>query len=215
MAKRISVKKKTAMMIWDVLDKEFPDAKCSLIYTTPLELLVATQLAAQCTDARVNIVTKDLFQKYRSAQDYADAEITELEQDIKSTGFFRNKAKNIKGCCLILQAKYNGDVPHDMDALLELPGVGRKTANVVRGEAFGIPGIVIDTHAGRISRKLGLTDKEDPVKVEFELMELLPPETWMKFCHCLIELGRSCCTARKQYCDKCCLNKICKSSSCK
>lgn len=213
MASSLSKKKKLAHSIYTVLNENFPDAKCSLVYSTPLELLVATQLAAQCTDARVNIVTKDLFAKYKTAEDYAKVDLSELENDIRSTGFFRNKARNIKACCQILQEKYEGSVPKKMEDLLALPGVGRKTANVVRGEAFDLPGIVIDTHAGRISRKLGLTCQEDPVKVEFELMELLPEDTWMKFCHCLIELGRSCCTARKQDCVNCCLKDYCISST--
>lgn len=187
----------------------YPDAKCSLDYENPLQLLVATQLAAQCTDKRVNLVTPALFKKYKTANDFAKENIEDLEEAIRTTGFFRNKAKNIQACCRILVSKYNSEVPSNMEELLELPGVGRKTANVVRGEAFGIPGIVIDTHAGRISYRLGLTKHKDPTKVEYDLMKLLPPETWMKFCHLLIELGRDICQSRKPKCERCLLNDIC------
>ena len=202
-------KSELANKIYDVLDEHYPDVKCSLNFNNPLELLVATQLAAQCTDKRVNIVTEDLFKKYRNTADYANAELPELEDDIKPTGFFRNKAKNIKACCEMLIDKYGGVVPNEMDALLELPGVGRKTANVILGEAYGIPGMVVDTHAGRLSRRFGLTKNTDPTKVEMDIMKILPAERWNKFSHLMIEHGRNTCKSRKPDCDNCFLSELC------
>jgi len=202
-------KSELANKIYDVLDEHYPDVKCSLNFNNPLELLVATQLAAQCTDKRVNIVTADLFKKYKNAADYAGADLPELEEDIKPTGFFRNKAKNIKACCEMLIEKYNGVVPNEMDALLELPGVGRKTANVILGEAYGIPGMVVDTHAGRLSRRFGLTKNTDPTKVEMDIMKILPAERWNKFSHLMIEHGRNTCKSRKPDCDNCFLSELC------
>ncbi|GAB6166200.1 endonuclease III [Thermostilla marina] len=193
-----------------VLEKEFPDATCSLRFRNPLELLIATILSAQCTDERVNIVTADLFKKYRSAEDYARAPLEELEEDIKSTGFYRNKAKNIQACCRTLAEEHGGKVPRSLDALVKLPGVGRKTANVVLGTAFGLPtGVVVDTHVGRISRRLGLTENTDPEKVEQDLMNLLPESEWIDFSHRMIRHGRKHCAARKPKCETCPMNDFC------
>ena len=191
----------------------YPDAKCSLDFSNPLELLVATQLSAQCTDERVNLVTRDLFQKYRSAEDYATVSQEELEQDIRSTGFYRNKAKNIRAACQLLITNYNGQVPNTMADLLKLPGVARKTANVVLGNAFGIiEGFVVDTHIGRLARRFGWTKNEDPVKVEQDLMQLVPRQDWLDLSHLLIFHGRAICQARKPLCQRCTLSKLCPSA---
>ena len=177
----------------------YPDAKCSLDFTTPLELLVATMLSAQCTDERVNQVTKSLFTKYRSAQDYASADPETLEQDVKQTGFYRNKAKHIREAAQLLVERYGGEVPQAMDELIALPGVARKTANVVMGNAYGVvEGVVVDTHVGRLARRLGLTESEDPVRVEQDLMALAPQRDWLDLSHMLIMHGRAICQARKQ-----------------
>jgi endonuclease III len=191
----------------------YPDAKCSLDFSNPLELLVATQLSAQCTDERVNLVTRDLFQKYRSAEDYATVSQEELEQDIRSTGFYRNKAKNLRATCQLLITNYNGEVPRTMVDLLKLPGVARKTANVVLGNAFGIiEGFVVDTHIGRLARRFGWTKNEDPVKVEQDLMQLVPRQDWLDLSHLLIFHGRAICQARKPLCERCTLSKLCPSA---
>ena len=191
----------------------YPDAKCSLDFSNPLELLVATQLSAQCTDERVNLVTHDLFQKYRSAEDYATVSKEELEKDIRSTGFYRNKAKNIRAACQLLLTNYNGEVPRTMADLLKLPGVARKTANVVLGNAFGIiEGFVVDTHIGRLARRFGWTNNEDPVKVEQDLMRLVPRQDWLDLSHLLIFHGRAICQARKPLCERCSLSKLCPSA---
>lgn len=191
------------------LDKLYPTAECSLIYKDPLQLLVATQLSAQCTDARVNIVTKDLFDRYRSVKDFAEADITELEEYIRSTGFYRNKAKNIIACCRKILTDFQGKVPDSMDELLTLPGVGRKTANLVLGDIFGKPGVVVDTHAKRLSNRLGLTAMQDPVKIEFDLMKILPENMWSRFSHQLVLHGRAVCKARKPDCEICTLRSYC------
>ena len=171
---------------------------------------MATILSAQCTDERVNLVTKDLFRKYRSAADYARATPGQLEEDIRSTGFFRNKAKSIKACCETLLEVHEGELPRDIDALVDLPGVGRKTANVVLGTAFGIAsGIVVDTHVARVSRRLGLTHQKDPVKIEQDLIEQIPKKQWVAFSHRMIQHGRRVCTARKPKCDQCPLEPFC------
>ena len=202
--------KRYAAKVTRRLSRAYPDAKCSLDFTTPLELLVATVLSAQCTDARVNLVTKDLFRKYRAAADYAAATLSALEKDIQSTGFFRNKAKNIKACCQSLVDSYEGEVPDDLDRLVELPGIGRKTANVILGTGFGkATGIAVDTHVGRLSRRLGLSAEKDPVKVEKDLMAVLPKKQWVVFSHRMIQHGRNCCAARKPKCDECPLEPIC------
>lgn len=192
------------------LATEYSNAKCALSFRTPLQLLIATILSAQCTDVRVNLVTPNLFKRYRSADDFASADPAELENAIRSTGFFRNKAKNIRECCQALVEEHAGKVPREIDALVKLPGVGRKTANVVLGTAYDIAsGVVVDTHVGRLSRRLGLTKKTDPVKVENDLMRQLPPEEWIDFSHRLIHHGRRICIARKPLCDQCVLMDIC------
>jgi len=195
--------------IWPVLKKTYPDAKVALNFTNPLELLVATILSAQCTDVRVNIVTADLFKKYKKPSDYAKADPTELEEDIRTTGFFRNKAQNIRGACEKLITDHNGQVPRTMDELVALPGVGRKTANVLLGNAFDIPGIVCDTHVIRLSRRLALSDKSDPVKLEFDLAEIVPKKNWTLFSHLLVFHGRNICKARKPNCPECPIAEHC------
>lgn len=195
------------------LRRLYPDAKCSLDFTNPLELLIATQLSAQCTDERVNVVTKQLFQKYKSAEDYATASQEELEQDIRSTGFYRNKAKNIRGTGQQLLTRYNGEVPQTMEDLLTLPGVARKTANVVLGNAFGIVvGFVVDTHVGRLTRRFGWTTNEDPIKVEQDLMKVVPQKDWLDVSHLLIFHGRAICDARKPLCEICSIAHLCPSA---
>jgi len=191
------------------LDKLYPTAECSLTYQDPLQLLVAAQLSAQCTDARVNIVTKDLFVKYKTVQDFAEAVIKELAEDIHSTGFYKNKARNIIACCRKIISDFNGVVPDSMDKLLTLPGVGRKTANLVLGDIYGIPGIVVDTHAKRLSNRLGLTKEHDPVKIEFDLMKIIPKKIWSRFSHQLVLHGRAVCKARKPDCELCTLREYC------
>jgi endonuclease III len=188
----------------------YPDAHCELVHQNPLELLVATILSAQCTDKRVNIVTETLFKKYRSAQAFAEAEIAELEQDIRTTGFYKNKARNIRSACRDIGNKHGGKVPRTMEELLELGGVGRKTANVVLGNAFDINvGVVVDTHVGRLSHRLGLTTRSAPEKVETDLMALVPPPQWTLFSHLLIWHGRRRCFARKPDCAHCELMELC------
>jgi endonuclease-3 len=195
------------------LDLTYPDAHCELDHVHPLELLVATILSAQCTDKRVNIVTRELFKKYRSAADYANASLAELEQAIKSTGFFRNKAKNIQACCRKIIARHNGRVPGTMEELTRLDGVGRKTANVVLGNAFGINvGVVVDTHVTRLSQRLGLTSQKTPEKIERDLMALVPQKQWALFSHWLIWHGRRRCNARRPDCANCEISKFCPSA---
>ena len=193
-----------------LLRKQYPDAECALNYETPVQLLVATILSAQCTDERVNIVTAELFRRYPTAPDLARAPLRSLEKLVKSAGFYRNKAKNIKGCCTALVERYDGEVPQDLEALVELPGVGRKTANVVLGTAFGLAtGVVVDTHVSRISRRLGLTRQKDPVKIERDLMEQLPRKEWVMYSHRVIHHGRQVCKARKADCENCKLKDVC------
>ncbi len=199
----------TLESILATLDELYPDAACSLDYRDPLQLLVATILSAQCTDERVNKVTPALFKKYTSARAYAEASIEELEQDIKSTGFYHNKALSIKGSCTILEKEYDGILPADLDALVKLPGVGRKTANVVLGNSFGIPGMVVDTHVARVSGRLGLTGQKEPNKIERDLMAAVPRDKWVKFGHQLIQHGRRVCIARKPKCSACRLRPLC------
>ncbi len=191
------------------LDRMYPEAACSLEYRDPVQLLVSTQLSAQCTDKRVNIVTQTLFRKYRSVRDYAEADTAEFENDIRSTGFFRNKARNIIACCRMLLSEFGGKVPDNMEDLLKLPGVGRKTANLILGDAYGIPGIVVDTHAGRIAARIGLSDNKDPEKIERDLMEVVPKEAWSKFSHQLVYHGRAVCNARKPKCAECPIRMYC------
>jgi endonuclease-3 len=195
--------------ILKVLDLNYPQARCSLDFKNPLELLIATILSAQCTDKRVNGVTKTLFKKYKTPKDYAQAPLEILEEDIRSTGFYHNKAKNIRMCCAELVKRFGGEVPQTMEELVVLPGIGRKTANVVLGNAFSIPGIVVDTHVSRISQRLGLTAEKDPVKIEFALMPLIPQEKWVLFSHQVIEHGRSLCLARGPKCPACFLRPWC------
>jgi endonuclease-3 len=205
--------KTRVLKIISLLEKELPDAKIALNYTNPFELLVATILSAQCTDERVNLVTRTLFKKYKTAEDYANAEIKGLEQNVKSTGFYRNKAKNIKKASQILVEKYDSQVPRTMDEILELPGVARKTANVVLQNAYGIiEGIAVDTHVRRVSTRLGLTKNRDPNKIETDLTEIVPHDKWMRITDLLIILGRKTCTAKKPKCEICTLNKICPSA---
>ena len=212
---RESIKSKSARVkkIISSLQKTYPDAHCELDHSNPLELLVATILSAQCTDKRVNVVTAGLFKKYRTAADYAEANPEELEQDIKTTGFFRNKAKNIQACCRKLVERHGGQVPQSMEELTHLDGVGRKTANVVLGNAFGInEGIVVDTHVARLSHRLGLTRHNDPEKIELELMKFVPRELWTLFSHWLIWHGRRRCYARSPDCPNCEIKKLCPSA---
>jgi endonuclease-3 len=191
------------------LTRLYPDARCALHHQTPLQLLVATILSAQCTDARVNLVTPALFARYGDARAFATADRAELESYIQSTGFFRNKARSIIACCQALVEHHGGEVPATMEELVPLAGVGRKTANVILGTAFGVPGITVDTHVGRLSRRLGLTAHTDPAKVECDLMELIPKKDWTMFSHRLIFHGRQVCHARKPDCAGCGLAKLC------
>jgi endonuclease III len=202
--------RRRALDVAEGLRELYPDAECALNFQSPLELLIATILSAQCTDERVNIVTRELFKRYRSAADYAEAPIEDLEEMIRSAGFYRMKAKNIQACCRALVEQHGGEVPKDLAALVLLGGVGRKTANVVLGTAFGIPsGVVVDTHVTRLTYRLGLTKQTDAVKIETDLMALLPPEEWIDFSHRLIWHGRKICTARKPLCEECKLSAIC------
>ncbi len=202
--------KRHASRVVRQLRKDYPNAVCALSFDTPVQLLVATILSAQCTDKRVNIVTSELFKRYPTAADLAAVPLRTLEKVIQSTGFFRNKAKNIKACCHELVQQYGGEVPRDLDVLVQLAGVGRKTANVVLGTAFGIPtGVVVDTHVGRISRRVGLTDQTDPIKVERDLIELLPKKEWIDYSHRMIYHGRAVCSARKPRCDECSFQRFC------
>ncbi len=201
------------LKIIELLEKEHPDAKIALNYTNPLELLVATILSAQCTDKRVNTVTKSLFKKHKEARDYANANLEELQEDIRPTGFYRNKAKNLKKCCRILVEKYNSQVPKTMEEMLDLPGVARKTANIVLSNAYGvIEGIAVDTHVRRVAERLGLTEQKDPNKIEKDLTKIVPKTHWMRITDLLIFHGRRICMARKPKCEKCVLNKLCPSA---
>ncbi len=193
--------------------REYPDARCALVHANPLELLIATILSAQCTDERVNIVTANLFRKYRSAADYLEVPQTELEADIHSTGFFRNKARAIQGACRIISEQHDGRVPGDLEQLLQLPGVARKTANVVLGNAFGIAsGVVVDTHVARLAGRLALSEQKQPEKIERDLMTLMPQTDWIDFSHLLIAHGRKVCKARTPLCAVCVLEPRCPSS---
>jgi len=195
--------------IFPILRKKYPKAKVALKFVNPLELLISTILSAQCTDVRVNMVTKDLFKKYTSAKDWVKADLKQIESDIKSTGFFHNKAISIKGACTKITEQFDGKIPDTMEKLLTLPGVGRKTANVVLGNAFRIPGIVCDTHVIRLSRRLGLSENKDAVKLEFDLAEIVPKKNWMLFSDLLIFHGRNICKARKPDCGNCPIAKYC------
>src|SRR5450755_1723298 len=205
-----AARKARATKIIAALQRTYPDAHCELNFSNPLQLLIATILSAQCTDKRVNLVTAELFKNYRSAKDFADAPLTEIEEAVRTTGFFRNKAKNIKACCAALVEKFRGEVPRTLDELHALAGVGRKTANVVLGNAFGINiGVVVDTHVTRLANRLGLAKGTDAVKLEQALMPLVPQRDWTLFSHWLIWHGRRRCTARAPDCANCEIQKLC------
>ena len=213
MASVIAKTERVAEMI-ELLKKLYPDAECSLNYSNPLELTIATILSAQCTDERVNEVTKALLKRYKTAQEYAEAEREELENLIKPTGFFRNKAKAIQNVCQQILTQHQGNVPQTMKALTQMSGIGRKTANVILGNAFGIAaGVVVDTHVTRLSQRLGLTKLTKAEKIEEQLMDLIPQNEWILFPHLIISHGREICKARKPLCAKCALHTICPSSS--
>ena len=194
------------------LDEAYPQAACALKYQTPLQLLIATVLSAQCTDERVNKVTPALFERYATAKDFAEADLEALQEAIRPTGFYKNKAKAIKAFCRKIVDEHGGELPNSLEALVKLPGVGRKTANLVLGEIHHIPGIVVDTHVRRLAKRLGLTRHDDPNKIEQDLMRLIPKERWSRFSHQLIHHGRQVCKARKPACDTCILNDLCPSS---
>jgi len=199
--------------ILPVLEKIYPGARTALNFQNPLELLIATILSAQCTDARVNMVTKEVFKKYKSAVDWARADIKEIESDIKSTGFYHHKAISIKGACTEITGRFDGKVPDTIEELVTLPGVGRKTANVVLGNAFGVPAIACDTHVIRLSRRLGLSENSNAVKLEFDLAEIVPKKSWTLFSHLLIFHGRNVCRARKPDCKNCRISKHCPAAN--
>ena len=205
--------KQRAAKVVEILEKQYPHAKTALHFNTPLELLIATMLSAQTTDVRVNMVTQALFKKYKTAEDYVKVSTQELESDIRSTGFYHNKARNLKKCCQLLVAKFHGQVPKTMSELVELPGVARKTANIVLYNAYGITsGIAVDTHVLRLSKRLGLTANSDQNKVEQDLMAIVPKDKWMPLTDLLIFHGRQVCDAKKPRCDNCVLNQICPSA---
>jgi endonuclease-3 len=226
-AKKKTVKKKTVKVvqaeaqqrvdaIFPILKKTYPGAKIALEFGDPVQLMVSVILSAQCTDFRVNIVTKDLFKKYKNVKAFANADIEEFQQDIRSTGFYRNKAKNIIGAAKAVISKHGGKVPDNMEELLELPGVGRKTANCILGNAYNTPGITCDTHVIRLSRRLGLSANSDPVKLEFDLMEIVPKKRlggWTMFSHLIIWHGRNICKARKPDCENCPIAEFCPSAN--
>lgn len=197
------------LIVRERLSRLYPNSECTLNYDTPFKLLIATQLAAQCTDARVNIVTKTLFKKYPDPEAFANADISELEQEIKSTGFYHNKAKNIIACSKKLIEDFGGAVPQTMEELLSLPGTGRKTANLVLGDAFGIPGIVIDTHAKRLTKRIGLTKYDTPEKIEKDLLKFVPSDYQTLLGHHMVDHGRAVCTAMRPKCESCPLSDIC------
>lgn len=204
--------KKRAAAILKRLKQAYPNAGCELNFSTPLELAVGAILSAQCTDKRVNMVTPALFRKYRAARDWADTPQEVLESEIRSTGFFRNKAKNIRALCAELDAKHGGRIPDDLDVLIELPGIGRKTANLLISAAYGQPGIIVDTHFKRLSARLGFTKNEDPDKIEFDLKAIVPEKNWSDWSHVMVFHGRRCCFARKPACDTCPIRDLCPSA---
>lgn len=209
----IAQKRERAAQVIDILEGVYSDAQIALHYQTPFQLLIATILSAQCTDARVNMVTPALFQKFPTPQAFLDAPIEELEQAIFSTGFYRNKARSIRNACGILAEEFGGEVPGTMEELLQLPGVGRKTANVLLGHCFGIPGVVVDTHVKRISNLLRLADTDDPEKIEEQLMKVIEQGKWVRFSHLLAEHGRAVCIARRPKCEVCPVGELCPSST--
>ena len=206
-------KKELAVKAVNTLKVQFPDAKCSLIYNTPLDLLVATRLSAQCTDARVNMVTPALFENYKTAEDYANADISDVENLIKSCGLYKTKAKSLVEMGKKLVEDYNGEVPDSLEKLIKLPGIGRKTANLIMGDIYGKPAVVVDTHCIRITKRLGLHNEKDQKKIEFILKNLLPSEESNDFCHRLVLHGRATCTARNPKCDKCCMENFCNKNN--
>ncbi len=208
----IAGKRLRASMIYDILDPLYTHEKTALQYRTPFQLLIATILSAQCTDKQVNTVTKTLFEKYKTPEDYIKAPIEELEMDIRPTGFYKNKAKSIKGCCRGLVESYGGKVPGTLEELVKLPGVGRKTANCVLGAAFDVPGVVVDTHVKRLAIRMELTENKDPDKIEFDLMDVLPRERWRRFSDILIYHGREVCKARKPDHVRCPVFALCPSN---
>ena len=203
-------KKERAALTVERLEKLYPVVKCSLNYTTPLEMLLATQMSAQCTDASVNKVTQTLFKKYTCAEDFANADISELQNDIRSIGLYRNKSKNIIACCKKIISDYGGEVPDTMEELLTLPGTGRKTANLILGEIFGKSAVVVDTHCIRLTNRIGLTKEQAPEKIEAELKKLIPPEKQLDTCHRFVYHGRAVCTARSPKCAECVLCDTCR-----
>lgn len=203
-------KKQRAVECIEALKKEYPDSLCSLDYNNSFELLVAARLSAQCTDARVNIITPALFEKYKTLDDYANANLNDVENLVRSCGFYRTKAKDIIGMATMIRDDFGGALPEEMEDLLKLPGVGRKTANLIRGDVFGKPAIVADTHLIRISNRLGLANSKNPEKVEQQLWKILPPDESNDFCHRCVLHGRTVCTARKAKCDECCMEFVCK-----
>jgi endonuclease-3 len=205
-----ALKKRVAQVLM-CLRSAYPNAGCELIFSNPLELAIAAILSAQCTDKRVNLVTPPLFKKYRTAADWAKTPQGTLETEIRSTGFFRNKSKNIRALCAELEKNHGSKIPHNLDILITLPGIGRKTANLLIATAYGKPGIIVDTHFKRLSTRLGFTDKEDPDKIEFDLKALLPEKDWSDFSHCMVFHGRRCCFARKPNCPECPVKDLCPS----
>ncbi len=208
MKKDTSIKKRVEEIL-KALSKEIPDDRIALRFRNPFELLIATILSAQCTDVKVNQVTETLFKKYRSPKDFVEADLKEIEEDIRPTGFYKNKARAIQKCCQELVTRFGGKVPETLEELITLPGVGRKTANVILGNAYGIPGITVDTHVHRVSQRIGLTKNDDPVKIEFDLMEVVPKKEWTHFSNLLIWHGRRTCTAKKPLCNRCVIRKWC------
>jgi endonuclease-3 len=208
----IAAEKARASKVYALLVREYPGVKPALNFSSPFELLVATILSAQCTDARVNMITPGLFRKYPAPASFMSADPNELEKDVKSTGFYRQKTKALISSSRSLVEKFGGEVPHTMDELLTLDGVGRKTANVLLGNAFGIPGIAVDTHVSRLAQRLGFTDESDPGKIEYALSELFPKENWTNLCHLLMAHGRKVCAARLPKCEVCVVNDLCPSA---
>jgi endonuclease-3 len=207
--RRVKSRKQKAHVVLNELSRCYPLVECGLVYHNPLELLIATILSAQCTDVRVNKVTPELFATFQNASDFADASPTKLEEAIRSTGFFRNKARNIRACCRQLVELYYGQVPGSLAELVELPGIGRKTANVVLGEVFHVPGLVVDTHVKRLANKIGLTREKTPEKIEQDLIRIVPEQNWTLFSHLLVTHGRQVCFARRPQCRECVLRRIC------
>jgi len=211
--KNIQLRKERVSKITDVLTKAYPEAKVALRFSSPIEMLISTILSAQCTDERVDLVTRDLFRRYRTPEEYANSDLKELESAIRSTGFYRSKGKNIRNACRMIVDKFHSQVPKTMEELTSLPGVGRKTANIVLSNAYGIvEGIAVDTHVARVSKRLGLAKSDDPEKIERDLMRIIPRELWFSFTYRIIEHGRKICTARKPLCPECPLNTICPSA---